>query len=282
MKTRVISSIVGIGILAAVLCFYETPVFWMAICIISVLAVYELLSSTKLVTNRFVLIWSMLFAAFIPFFYTIRSKEVGIPMCTIYIAGLCFSLLRWHETFTVQSFSSALTFSVLVPCSLSILIIFREEYPYMGIFYLFLVIFGAWGSDTGAYFVGKAFGKRKLCPNISPNKTVEGFIGGLLSAVVCYVALGFIFAYLTPILYPGVTLTVNYIELVLIAPFCSASGVLGDLFASTIKRQTGIKDYGNIMPGHGGVMDRFDSVLFVSPALLLLVKVIPPAFINIL
>lgn len=282
MKTRVISALVGIAILAAVLCFYDTPVFLIAVCIVSMLAVYEMLHTTKLVTNKFVLVWSVIFAGFIPVFFTIRSKEVGIPGCTLFVAGLCLALLRWHENFSVQSLATAFTFSILVPSSISVLLVFRETYPQMGIFYLFLVILGAWGSDTGAYFTGRAFGKRKLCPDISPNKTVEGFIGGIISAVLCYLVAGIIFTYLTPIIYPGYTLTVNYMELLLIAPFCSASGVLGDLFASVIKRQTGIKDYGNIMPGHGGVMDRFDSVLFVSPVLFLLIRVLPPAIISVI
>lgn len=282
MKTRVISSLVGIAILAVVLCFYETFVFVVGISFISVIAVYELLHSTKLVTNKFVLAWSMIFAAFLPAFFTVRSKELGLPISALFVAGLCIALLRWHETLSVTGFCAAFTFTILVPSSFSVLILLREMYPTMGLFYLFLVLLGAWGSDVGAYFAGRAFGKHKLCPTISPNKTIEGFVGGVISAVICYLVLGLIFTYLTPILYPGVGMTVNYLELLVIAPFCSATGVLGDLFASVIKRQTGIKDYGNIMPGHGGVMDRFDSVLFVSPVLFVLVQLLPPAVVYMI
>ena len=117
----------------------------------------------------------------------------------------------------------------------------------------------AWISDTGAYFAGTFFGKHKLCPEISPKKTVEGFFGGIVTDIVIMTVFSLIYSLVTGV-------HVHYWWLIFTAAVCSVISVLGDLSASILKRQQGLKDYGNIMPGHGGVMDRFDSVLFTVPA----------------
>ena len=111
-------------------------------------------------------------------------------------------------------------------------------------------------SDTGAYFVGKAMGKRKLCPNISPNKTVEGAIGGVFSGLAAAVFFGLL-------LLPGF----NWLFLIGAAVLLTIVGIVGDLTESIIKRGTGTKDSGNCLAGHGGVLDRVDSLLFVCPVL---------------
>ena len=107
---------------------------------------------------------------------------------------------------------------------------------------------------------GCAFGKHKLCPEISPKKTVEGAIGGIVGDLVVCLGLTYAFS-----VYTGVS--INWLSFGIFLPFGAVAGILGDLCASIIKRQFGIKDYGNIMPGHGGVMDRFDSWIFVAPLL---------------
>ena len=106
----------------------------------------------------------------------------------------------------------------------------------------------------GAYFVGVSMGKTKLCPNISPKKTVEGALGGIVSSVIVSLVITLCFGPFVKIL-PVVLLTI---------PLCAA-GMVGDLFASIIKRKVGIKDYGDLIPGHGVVLDRVDSILFISP-----------------
>lgn len=119
--------------------------------------------------------------------------------------------------------------------------------------YIWLVFIIAWGTDTFAYVFGMLFGKHKLCPSLSPKKTIEGSIGGILGS------LGLTYLY------------VNYLQLesywlfLLIAIIGSVVAQIGDLTASKIKRVTGIKDFGFIMPGHGGILDRFDSILFIAP-----------------
>lgn len=121
------------------------------------------------------------------------------------------------------------------------------------ILYAFFII---WATDTGAYFVGKAFGKRKLWPTISPNKTIEGAVGGIVTA--CVVAI--VFHMISP--FPNSLFTVIFVTIL-----ASIFGQVGDLVESALKRNYGVKDSGRILPGHGGILDRFDSLLFVLPLL---------------
>ncbi len=123
-----------------------------------------------------------------------------------------------------------------------------------GIYYLLLVLNFSCVCDMGAYFVGVSMGKTKLCPTISPNKTVEGALGGIISSVIVSLIITLCFGRFDKIL-PVLLLTI---------PLCAA-GMTGDLFASIIKRKVGIKDYGDLIPGHGGVLDRVDSILFIAP-----------------
>lgn len=123
-----------------------------------------------------------------------------------------------------------------------------------GVFFLLLVFNYSSVCDIGAYFVGVSMGKTKLCPAISPKKTVEGAIGGIVSSAIVGLVITLCFGLYDKIL-PVMLLTI---------PFCIA-GMAGDLFASIIKRKVGIKDYGDLIPGHGGVLDRVDSILFIAP-----------------
>ena len=118
-------------------------------------------------------------------------------------------------------------------------------------------------TDTFAYFVGSKLGKHKLCPKISPKKSVEGAIGGVIGAVLLNVLLLFVFK---RFFFEGESI-LSYITVVILSVVLSVVSMFGDLAASTIKRNFGIKDFGKLLPGHGGIMDRFDSALFVMPVL---------------
>lgn len=122
-----------------------------------------------------------------------------------------------------------------------------------GSIYIWLIFLISFGTDTFAYFVGNAFGRNKLCPNISPNKTQEGALGGILGSLVVTLILGYFIK--TEILW----------KLAILAILASITAQIGDLVASRIKRLAKIKDYGFIFPGHGGVLDRFDSIIFTAP-----------------
>lgn len=131
----------------------------------------------------------------------------------------------------------------------------------LGLYFVWLVFISAWGSDTGAYFVGLKFGKHKLIPSLSPKKTVEGAVGGVISAA----ALAFVYGLIINRFFDIDNTSIIYIYPI-IGFAGSILGQIGDLAASAMKRYAKIKDFGKIIPGHGGILDRFDSVLLTAPA----------------
>ena len=154
---------------------------------------------------------------------------------------------------------------------MSCLIILNGMDKTHGLMYLIMGLCGAWLADSGAYFAGTFFGKHKLCPEVSPKKTVEGFIGVVTGLL--FMLINFGYSKILPLVTDS-TVSVNYFEVCLLGMALAVVGTIGDLSASVLKRQCAIKDYGNIMPGHGGAMDRFDSVLFVAPCFYAFVSLI--------
>ena len=143
-----------------------------------------------------------------------------------------------------------------------------EKFVYDAVFFILLSLCLAWGGDTCAYFAGRALGKHKLCPVVSPKKTVEGAIGGVLGTMVFGVVATLIYSVAADRMEAFTRSNIGVSMYVIIALLgCAAAvlGIYGDLFASVVKRQCGIKDYGTIFPGHGGILDRFDSVMFIAP-----------------
>ena len=130
-----------------------------------------------------------------------------------------------------------------------------------GIYYLVLLLNFSSICDTGAYFIGCNFGRHKLCPEISPKKTVEGALGGIVSSLIASIIIVVCFG----------RLETAAAVLILTIPMCIL-GMFGDLFASIIKRNVGLKDYGNLIPGHGGILDRFDSMLLIAPVLYIFIN----------
>jgi len=147
---------------------------------------------------------------------------------------------------------------------LSTVVVMRQQ---MGLWLTWLIFIAAWGSDTGAYFFGKAFGKRKLVPKLSPGKTVAGAVGGVATAMVLTVAYASILnaTGIWELNHPITSLLPFAVYGLLGAVFAQG----GDLAASALKRHVGIKDFGQLIPGHGGILDRFDSILFVAPLALI-------------
>ena len=143
-----------------------------------------------------------------------------------------------------------------------------ETYGYDAMFFILLILCFAWGGDTCAYFAGRAFGKHKLCPVVSPKKTVEGANGGVLGTMVFGVIITLVYSVAANRMEAFTRTNIGvsmYVIIALLGCVAAVLGIYGDLFASVVKRQCGIKDYGTIFPGHGGILDRFDSVMFIAP-----------------
>lgn len=263
MKTRIIAGC-GFGIVMA-LTFFIAPTWVTAITVaaMTALASYELLHTTGLVKELDLNIYSALMAVFISVW-----SYCGCNHGMLVLGVLAYTMLLFGELlFTsgkvpVEKLCYCLLSGLVVPFLLTALLRIRVGYHWS---FLLLPFIMAFCSDMGAYFVGVFFGKHKMCPAISPKKTWEGFFGGVSIAVVGVV----IFA----VVLDANGYRVNYLLAVLYGLVGSVGSVFGDLNMSVIKRQTGIKDYGKLIPGHGGILDRFDSVLVTAPlaeALLLL------------
>ncbi len=280
MKQRIITAVIGLALLAVVLFCYETPVYDGAVCIITLIAVHELLLAMKVTRNIPLTVLTLLTAA-IPFFtpLTQTPKDYFSLSVTLYAASVFLGfllMLKQHDRLDFQTVATAYFIAAIVPFSFYALIHIRDSFGWMqGLFYTLVIFASAWGADSGAYFAGRFFGKRKLAPKISPNKTVEGLIGGIISALVLVVLITWGYLFLI-----GRMTAEGWLErvpLLVITPLLSLAGVGGDLFASVIKRQNGLKDFGTIMPGHGGILDRFDSVFFIAPLFYLILLYLPAA-----
>ena len=260
MKTRIISAVVGIVLLAVVLCLFETAVLDIAVAALSVVAVYEMINAVGLSKNKAFTGFCAVFAAFFSSAYYQTFSSVAGFMEFVFAVLVLIFVLSDHKKINATDAAFAFLFTVIIPRAFSTILLFRNYGEPVSYFLVLMSLAVAWLNDTCAYFSGFFFGKRKLCPEISPKKTVEGAIGGVLGDVIVCCILAFVFGKITG--YP-----INWLSFVIFLPIGAVAAIFGDLCASIIKRQVGVKDYGNIMPGHGGVMDRFDSWIFVAPLL---------------
>ncbi|MGN0517209.1 MAG: phosphatidate cytidylyltransferase [Acutalibacteraceae bacterium] len=174
-------------------------------------------------------------------------------------------MLFFHEKIKFADAAFSVTSTLLVTFGLSSLVgLYNVGGAKLANLYIFTAMCIPWGADIGGYFMGVFFGKHKLCPKVSPKKTVEGFIGSIIWGV----ALPIIYAVVYFKLADMSGYAVNYTALAIVSFASVFVSVLGDLTFSIIKRNYNIKDYGNLIPGHGGILDRFDSVIFTAPTML--------------
>ena len=256
MLVRILTSLVGAPLLLAVL-FWCPEIAWAAvIAAVCGIAMYELLSALKLKSCIPLVGVSMLFALAAPFFvYLPKLLWVYLLLVGVYAAALMCIAVFFHEQLTMERVGTVFFLTLTSVLSLACLSYMR--YMPNGILYILLTLVIPWMSDTGAYFTGTFIGKHKLCPKISPKKTVEGLVGGLIFSALCAMLTGYLYSL-------AVGCTVAYERIAVMAVVLAPLSVVGDLFASVLKRQNGIKDYGKLFPGHGGVMDRFDSVAAIA------------------
>ena len=261
MKTRIISALVGTVILLAVLFCPWTGVFVLAVAAAAAIAVYELLRNTGTVKNTTLLVSSMAFAVAAVLLCADSTARAAWWLMALLAAYGAFVMAMWRlcrATVTADSAAKALVFTLHATMGFGALSAIRV-FPVFGLEYVLLALVIPWMNDTGAYFVGTFLGKHKMAPVISPKKSWEGFFGGWIISV----GLTAVYALICHALSQPVSVVLFAILAAVLAPL----SVAGDLLASVVKRHCGIKDYGNIMPGHGGVMDRFDSVIIIAPVL---------------
>lgn len=272
MLQRILVAVVGIPLLLFVVLWapaWATAVF---VCLLSIIAAHELLSAVcgKETAKRW---WGLagLMGVCVVFLAFFSGDTVGIATLMKWLLAAFIVLLfacvvveyGKPRAISFLELSSILVAGIAIPLALSCLVRLRML-PYGGGM-LLIVLVAAFCSDTLALFTGMLFGKHKLAPLVSPKKTREGAVGGLVGGMVGMIIFRIVFFLVTEV-------QLNIGWCVLLGLVGAAMGQLGDLSFSAIKREYGIKDYGRLLPGHGGVLDRFDSVIFAAPIVWLIVS----------
>ena len=268
MKTRIISAAILVPILFLLVLAAPVVVAALVMSTLLAIAAYELLYRTGLVRRARLVIYSCAMAAAVCMWSYWGAIHAYFIILLMAFFVLMFSeMMLDHVKVHFEDLSMCFVAGVLIPYMLSSLI--RILNMDVGRYVILIPFVVAFMSDTGAYFVGLKFGHHKLAPVVSPNKTIEGALGGIVFAVVSML----LYALVIDLL-PG-NVRVNYALALLYGFVGSLTGIFGDLCFSVIKRQTGVKDYGNLIPGHGGVLDRFDSVTMVAPAMEVFLLLLP-------
>ena len=277
MKQRVITAMVLLALLAVVVWQINTPVLVLVIAFLAAVAANEIMRCAK-VENTFIRVVATGYAACVPFFASAKAltpwvseavwgKVIGAVPGVVYLIALVvvllLAMLKGYAYTTFEDVAVSVFAGALVPFGFSVFIRLRDMFQIeqFGIYLIFYGLICALATDSGAQLAGMAFGKHKMSPNISPKKTVEGAIGGLIFSLILNAVAIILYNRLADFKMDEFAVTV------LLAACLPVSflGMMGDLSASVLKRNFGVKDFGKIFPGHGGVMDRFDSSMFTLP-----------------
>lgn len=278
MKTRIVSGLTLLSFIAAVIVFnHSFPIALnIVIALVSVLCMYEIITALGLSKKYILLIPSLAMSALVPFVETLVKP--GAPyqvqqgaLYFVYTVVLFSAMIFCHKFVTFREVGVIYSMTLLIPTALETILRLRHLGGDHGMFYVMIAIFSAWIADTGAYFAGSFFGKHKLCPEISPHKTIEGVIGGFVLNIIAMM----LFGYLFHAIWYAYRVEISYVTLLIIGIGSTIMSILGDLSFSLIKRSCHIKDFSQAIPGHGGILDRFDSVIFVAPFVFYLVKIMP-------
>ncbi len=253
LKKRVITALVGLPLLIPVIWFGE-PWFTILVAIWGLLAAFEfyrMVAASKVSPlTYFGLIWTLLFILSPHFDY---APLTPLLLTSAVILSLIWLLLRRQKEGAFTGWAWTIGGILYIGWLLSHFVVLRGLDD--GRNWVFLALFTTFASDTAAFFIGRALGRHKLAPHISPGKTWEGAIGGILGAIL--VSLFFV-------LPMPLKLPLSYLQAILLGSLVSIFGQLGDLIESLFKRNMGVKDSGRLIPGHGGVLDRMDSIVFVG------------------
>lgn len=269
MLKRTLTGIVLIAVLVVVFLFLPAWCTAALLTAMVVMAVSELLKTTGLVDNNRLLMYAEGIAFAVPWASYFGTDYYRALIIVLLFSVLFFAeMLRSHGQLPFQQVAMSIVAGSLIPFLLSALV--RIRVMENGVFFIVAPFVMAFMTDTGAYLIGCAFGKHKLCPIISPKKTVEGLFGGILGGIVGMIVYGLVLQHFFGF-------TVNYLFAAIYGALGAGGATFGDLMFSVIKRQTGIKDYGKLLPGHGGILDRFDSVTIVAPLAEVLLLILPLA-----
>lgn len=276
MGVRILVACIGLPLLLAVVLFLPplaTAILFAAACVI---AAYEMLWRTGILKHKRILAYTAVMAAANVMWSWLRACAVFSEQTLwasmliglfVYFTALFCELLAAHTKLQFSALCVALFSGFVYPFLLGALVRLRGMQD--GKFFILVAFLLSMVADSGAYFVGRACGKHKLAPVISPKKTVEGAIGGVVTNV-------FAMALYTLLLNKCFGFTqVNYFFAAIYGIVGAIGSIVGDLTLSVVKRQVGIKDYGNLLPGHGGILDRFDSTMIVAPLTEILMLLIP-------
>lgn len=263
MLTRILTGIVALVLFVPILFLSHTIIFDIAIAFISFMGTFELLKCMG-ISKKYAISLPSLAVAFLTPLLIRYVTSIAVMLISIaYLFYLLYAAVFARKQNSTNDIALCFFSTVLITISFTSIIITRNLNPYGEILYLMIFI-GAWSTDTFAYFTGKLFGKHKFT-DISPNKTIEGVIGGIVFCSLAFVLYGFIIAKIN-----SFTAEPNYILLACAGIVTSVISILGDLSMSAIKRNYNVKDYGTIFPGHGGILDRFDSVMAVAPVIMII------------
>lgn len=273
LKDRLIVGILGAILAVALLLFGNELLIGIIISVIALIGLTEMYNALGFFKNNMPLAVIGYIASVVLLFITVSGGLYGFnllmgftPLVFAFITVLLIYMIITHDKTSFSDVSKCLfsTFYIIIFFLHLILISKHTD----GKFLIWIPIIIAWLSDTMAYTFGKIFGKHKLIPTVSPKKTVEGAIGGVFGGVVFMLIYGAVCAV-------GFNKDINWLALIMLGITGAILSQFGDLAASWIKREHGIKDYGNLLPGHGGVMDRFDSVLVVAPFVFYYIQIFP-------
>lgn len=249
---RLITAAIGICLLVTVLLSDKT-VLSFAVFISIIILLYELYRALGITKKKLLFTLGM-----IPPFFVFFVGMINIPLSLcVYIFMLFVSLIIFHKDIKLADVAVVFFLSLFVTTFLWHIALLRTLDD-KGKYLIWAVFVGACMSDTCAYFAGRFFGRHKLAPTVSPKKTIEGSVGGVFGSVLGFLIYGFVLSRFFG-------LQINIIPLVILGVLSSVAAQIGDLSASIIKRECSIKDFGNVLPGHGGYLDRFDSILFTAP-----------------
>ncbi len=257
MKTRLITAVVAIAVFIVVIYVLPPQAAVAAFCVLCAVAAYELLGATGTLKGHPLLWVSCAFAATVPLFTCYGGEDelllgVYVYACISFVWAV-FDYKRLGFSHIAEGFLGAFVIPFLLSSVLRIM-----TGNALGRQLILMPFIAAWCSDSAAYLVGMCLGKHKLAPHVSPKKTIEGAIGGLAGGVAGMLIFGYVMG-------RSFGAQPDYLLLAVAGCIGAAAGQCGDLAMSLIKRNCGIKDYGKLFPGHGGVLDRFDSVLFTAP-----------------